>query len=160
MTLKLVIQHLGLFVRMMNLGKYSNTRFYSHYLGRVKRICVFEHSVTTNFTAHARPFRGARDQAFCLKVPLDSLLVWASSGGSGETAQMRRLAWTFAARIGDKYQIHLTRPIWLLFKITEIYTCKDLLLESCWAHQSQISYGAFMIGAVTIFMILRLSIQH
>ena len=61
-------------------------------------------------TAHAQPFRGARDLAFCLKVPLDSLLVWASSGGSGETARMRRLAWTFAARIGDKYQIRLTRP--------------------------------------------------
>ena len=44
-----------------------------------------------------------------LKVPLDSLLVWASSGGSGETARVRRLAWTFAARIGDKYQIRLTR---------------------------------------------------
>ena len=36
-------------------------------------------------TAHAHPFRGARDLAFCLKVPLDSLLLWASSGGSGET---------------------------------------------------------------------------
>ena len=53
-------------------------------------------------TAHAQPFRGARDLSFCLKVPLDSLLVWASSGGSGETAQMRSLAWTFAARIGNK----------------------------------------------------------
>ena len=62
-------------------------------------------------TAHARPFRGTRDLAFCLNVPLDSLLVWASSGGSGETARMRRLAWTFAARIGDKYQIRLTRSI-------------------------------------------------
>ena len=62
-------------------------------------------------TAHAQPFRGARDLAFWLKVPLDSLLVWASSGGSGETARTRRLAWTFAARIGDKYQIRLTRPI-------------------------------------------------
>ena len=60
-------------------------------------------------TAHAQPFREARDLAFCLKVPLDSLLVWASNGGSGETAWMRRLAWTFAARIGDKYQIRLTR---------------------------------------------------
>ena len=60
--------------------------------------------------AHAQPFRGARDLAFFLRVPLDSLLVWASSGGSGETARMRRLAWTFAARIGDKYQIRLTRP--------------------------------------------------
>ena len=64
-------------------------------------------------TAHAQPFRGARDLAFCLKVPLDSLLVWASSEGSGETARMRRLAWTFAARIGDKYQIRLTRSICL-----------------------------------------------
>ena len=62
-------------------------------------------------TAHAQPFRGARDLAFCLMVPLDSLLVWASSEGSGETARMRRLAWTFAARIGDKYQIRLARPI-------------------------------------------------
>ena len=42
---------------------------------------------------------------------LDSLLVWASSEGSGETARMRRLAWTFAARISDKYQIRLTRSI-------------------------------------------------
>ena len=73
-------------------------------------------------TAHAQPFRGARTLAFCLKVPLDSLLVWASSEGSGETARMRRLAWIFAARIGDKYQIRLTRsnyqfqlavPFWL-----------------------------------------------
>ena len=61
-------------------------------------------------TAHAQPFRGARDLAFCLKVPLDSMLVWASSGGSGETARMRGLAWTFAARIGDKYRIRLARP--------------------------------------------------
>ena len=60
---------------------------------------------------HAQPFRGAKDLAFCLKVPLDSLLVWVSSGGSGETARMRRLTWTFAARIGDKYQIRLMRPI-------------------------------------------------
>ena len=65
-------------------------------------------------TAHAQPFRGDRDLAFCLKVPLDSLLVWASSEGSGETARMRRLAWTFAARISDKNQIRLTRPISLV----------------------------------------------
>ena len=63
-------------------------------------------------SAHAQPVRGARDLAFCLKVPLDSLLIWASSGGSCETARMRRLAWTFAARIGDKYQIRLTRSKW------------------------------------------------
>ena len=33
-----------------------------------------------------------QDLGFCLKVPLDSLLVLASSEGSGETARMRRLA--------------------------------------------------------------------
>ena len=75
----------------------------------VKRFCVFEHSSWQISTAHAQPFRGAMDLAFCLKVPLDSLLVWASSEWSGETARMRSLAWTFAARIGDKYQIRLTR---------------------------------------------------
>ena len=71
-------------------------------------------------TAHAQPFRGARDLAFRLKVPLDSLLIWASSGGSGETARMRRLAWTFAARIGDKYQIRLARPKCLFNLITSL----------------------------------------
>ena len=65
-------------------------------------------------TAHAQPFRGARDLAFCRKGPLDSLLVRAISGGSGETARMCRLAWTFAARIGDKYQIRLTRSSWAI----------------------------------------------
>ena len=71
-------------------------------------------------TANAQPSRGARDLAFCLKVPLDSLLVWASNGGSGETARMRRLAWTFAARIGDKYQIRLSRPTWYTSLQTQI----------------------------------------
>ena len=65
-------------------------------------------------TAHSQPFRGASDLAFCLKVPLESLLVWASSEGSGETARMCRLAWTFAARIGDKYQMRLTRSKYLV----------------------------------------------
>ena len=65
-------------------------------------------------TAHAQPFRGARNLALCLKVSLDSVLVWASSEGSGETARMRRLAWTFAARIDYKYQIRLTRSIYFL----------------------------------------------
>ena len=78
-------------------------------------------------TAHAQPFRGASDLAFCLKVPLDSLLVWASSGGSGETARMRRLAWTFAALIGDKYQIRLTWSIWWYHKNNEPHHAKTCL---------------------------------
>ena len=80
-------------------------------------------------TAHAQPFSGARDLVFCLKVPLDSLLVWASSEGSGETARMRRLAWTFAARIGDKYQIRLARPIYLLIVIFMKWT---LIVSQIW----------------------------
>ena len=75
-------------------------------------------------TAHARPFRGARDLAFFLKIPLDSLPVWASSGGSGETARMRRLAWTFAARIGDKYKIRLTRSIYLWYSYVPCIICE------------------------------------
>ena len=88
----------------------------------IKLICIIIWAPSSEFvsssipswqilTAHAQPFRGTRDMAFCLKVPLDSLLIWASSEDSGETSRMRRLAWTFAARIGDKYQIRLTRPI-------------------------------------------------
>ena len=55
---------------------------------RQANLCLraFRHD---NFlTAPAQPFRGARYLAFCLKVPLDSLLVRASSEGSGETARM------------------------------------------------------------------------
>ena len=85
-------------------------------------------------TAHVQPFRGARDLVFCLKVPLDSPLVWASSKGSGETARMRRLAWTFAARIGDKYQIRLKRlkwfNTWLSFSLghTDIRTSNPIAI--------------------------------
>ena len=35
---------------------------------------------------------------------------------------MRRLAWTFAARIGDKYQIHLTRSISYVLYRTAVAT--------------------------------------
>ena len=77
---------------------------------RIKRICVFKHSVMTNFNCACPAIQRGQGSGFLWKVPLDSLLVWASSGGSGETARKRRLAWIFAARIGDKYQIRLTRP--------------------------------------------------
>ena len=87
-------------------------------------------------TAHAQPFRGARDLVFCLKVPLDSLLVWASSGGSGETARMRRLAWTFAARIGDKYQTRLARPIWFAHNFPLMRTASTSLLQITWTRHS------------------------
>ena len=89
-------------------------------------------------TAHAQPFRGAMGLAFCLKVPLDSLLLWASSEGSGETARMRRLAWTFAARIGDKYQIRLTRSIY-----------KVLRTKRSWFHKV-CTINHYLLGAATV----------
>ena len=96
-------------------------------------------------TAHALPFREARDLAFCLKVPLESLLVWASSGGSGESARMRRLAWTFAARIGDKYQILLTRSIWYKQCRPRPDTRECFFLMGCWA----LNWEIFSLNAHT-----------
>ena len=91
-------------------------------------------------TAHAQPFREVRNLAFRLKVPLDSLLVWASCRGSGETARMRRLAWTFAARIGDKYQIRLTRSKWYI-------NLKYCVGRPCW-HQSWILFETDCSGQI------------
>ena len=96
-------------------------------------------------TAHAQPFRGARDLAFCLKVALDSLLVWASSEGSGETARMRRLAWTFAAHIGYKYQIRLTRSILQTARQNQVLITiihgneKNLMFISSWSIQRELT---------------------
>ena len=106
-------------------------------------------------TAHALPFRGTRDLAFCLMVPLDSLLVWASSGGSGETARMHRLAWTVAARIGDKYQIRLTRSIYnevgssLFRKILELGCSVDDVNDQGKTPLMHLLYEQITEGALT-----------
>ena len=84
------------------------------------------------------------------------MLVWASSGGSGETARMRRLAWTFAARIGDKYQIRLTRSIYVDLELAERrwqfipdlvlcsqkYVCIRLTYRSRYAHTNSGQFDA------------------
>ena len=44
------------------------------YMGPVKRICVFEHSVMTNFNCACPAIQRGQGSGFCLKVPLDSLL--------------------------------------------------------------------------------------
>ena len=104
-------------------------------------------------TAHAQSFRGARDLAFCLKVPLDSLLVWASSEGSGETARMRRLAWTFAARICYKYQIRLTRSIYATYKHSE----PSLTSYLGWRKITTNCNMPHFIGSQTVFHVTKLS---
>ena len=43
----------------------------------------------------------------------------------------RRLAWTFAARIGDKYQIRLTRPISFTIQFSNVeQSFLDVLVQS------------------------------
>ena len=94
-------------------------------------------------TAHAQPFRGARDLAFCLKVPLGSLLVRASGGGSGETARMRRLAWTFAARIGEKTKFAWCGPI-------QPYLPRRLFHHYDWKSLFQVKWVSGVLGSMVI----------
>ena len=112
-------------------------------------------------TAHAQPFREARDLAFCLKVPLDSLLVWSSSGGSGKTAWMRRLAWDFAAHKGDKYQIGLTRSIWYTFLLRTTWVSRRLE-ESNLTFSSQCSkfWSKFLTARLLCFSMNFISSAH
>ena len=79
-------------------------------MGRVKRICVFEH-----FNCSCPAIQRGQGSGFLSEGSSWLTALWASSGGSGETARMRRLALTFAARIGDNYQIRLTRLIFKLY---------------------------------------------
>ena len=58
----------------------------------------------TNLTAHAQPFRGARDLAFCLKVPLDSLLVYERA--AEVLARLRRCSlYSEKAEINDLFRL-------------------------------------------------------
>ena len=78
-------------------------------MGCVKRICVFEHSVMTHFNCAV--IQRGQGSGFLSEGSSWLAACMSESGGSGETVGMRRLAWTFAARISDKYQIPLMRPL-------------------------------------------------
>ena len=60
----------------------------------VKRICVFEHSIMTSFNCACPAIQRGQGSGFL---------------SEGSSWRMRSLAWTFAARIGYKYQIRLTQ---------------------------------------------------
>ena len=75
----------------------------------VKRICVFEHSVLTNFNCACPAIQRGQGSGF-----LSEGSSWLTACMSEQRMSWRgfadaQLAWTFAARIGDKYQICLTR---------------------------------------------------
>ena len=82
--------------------KHNQPNMTSDPLSPVKRICLFERIPSWQIlTAHAQPFRGARDLAFCLKVPLDSMLVWASSGVSSLLAKAISIKFAWRGLIED-----------------------------------------------------------
>ena len=60
--------------------------------------------------AHSGISIKARGLSFVLSHHLHPYFVYASSGGSGESVHMHRLAWAFAARWNDKYRILVHWP--------------------------------------------------
>ena len=60
-------------------------------------------SICCSSNAHAQIPIGLQTPAFWLKFPQGLDFLSAYNKGSGETALMRRLAWTFAGRLCDKY---------------------------------------------------------
>ena len=67
--------------------------YFNLHMGHVKQICIFEHSVMTNFNYACPVIQRGQGSGFL------------SEGSFLLTACMN------AARIGDKYQIRLTRPM-------------------------------------------------
>ena len=106
-------------------NKHKRARIYrlSKPLGHtspVKRICVFQHSVMTNFNCACPTIQRGRGSGF-----LSEGSYWLTACMSEQRRFWRACAaWTFAARIGDKYQIRLTRSIRSLTHIL----CK----RNCW----------------------------
>ena len=105
-------RHLGViwpptksFFFFLQLNSLTGVLYHDHHMSPVKRICVFEHSILTNFNCACPAIQRGQGPGFL------------SEGSSWLTAYMSEqwrfwLAWTFAARIGYKYQIRLTRSIY------------------------------------------------
>ena len=84
---------------------------------RVKRICVFEHSVRANFNCVCPAIQRGLGSGFLFE---GSCWFTACMSEQRRLWRMRSLARTFAARIGDKYQIRLTRPIYFFYQMNAI----------------------------------------
>ena len=91
---------------------YLHTRHYYH---------SYYHSIITFEPRQAnlclRAFRHDKFNCACPAIQRGQGSGFLSEGSSWLTAcmseqRMRRLAWTFAAHIGDKYQIRLMRPVY------------------------------------------------
>ena len=64
----------------------------------------------TNFNCVCPAIQRGQGSGFMSEGSSGLTACMSENGGSGATARMRKLAWTFPARIGDKHQIRLTRP--------------------------------------------------
>ena len=85
-------------------GRFESLLICSSYLWHVKRICVFEHSVMTNFNCACPAIQRGQGSGFLFE------------GSSW-------LTWTFAAHVDDKYQIRLTHPISQSYLSHNTYPC-------------------------------------
>ena len=76
--------------------------------GHSMRLWYFSTSVNSFSNTHAQPSSG--DRCLSLSIPY---FICANSDHSGESVQMRRLAWAFAGRLCDKYHNLMS---WLIFE--------------------------------------------
>ena len=96
---------------------FSKVLFYLYFqVGRVKWICVFEHSVITNFNCACPAIQRGQGSGFLSEGSSWLTACMSEQQRFWETERMCRFTWTFAARIGDKYQICLTRFKWYQFR--------------------------------------------
>ena len=96
------------------------------------------HEIMVNFVlhklnssnTHAQPSSGARCLIFGRTLRLLPYFMCANSEGSGETAQMRRLAWAFAGRLCDKYHNLMS---WLKWhsEVSISVSSFHVLLQTC-----------------------------
>ena len=74
---------------------------------------TFRPPQTHSSNAHAQPPSGARCLIFGRTLRLLPYFMWTNSEGSGETARMRRLAWSIAGRLCDKYHTLMSWLKWV-----------------------------------------------
>ena len=83
--------------------------------------------------------------------------MWANSEGSGETAQMRRLAWAFAGRLCDKYH---NRMSWLKSylvsqsrsQILDWWTAHACAIQSRFTQKKKSTHGCSQFYTISIHM--------
>ena len=98
---------------------YSGDRFYCFllYEPRQANLCL-RASVMTNFNCACPAIQRGQGYGFLSEgsswftVCMSEQRRFWRDCADAQAARTHRLAWTFTARIGDKYQIRLTRSIW------------------------------------------------